>query len=592
MSYNIRNHIENQSVIQLTLLKVIFSIFAFLVIFIVFYGQNFWEKQKLKYNYNLLLSASSAQTKIQAKIPPIESIKLDENLTMENKKILISNIIHPMINNDDFTVGYYDNELELLVKNKDDDITFEEIKSGILSQKDVINGPVGDKVIKVIIPLYNEGIIVGYAWAYTYNEYLVSMSFYELCVIVILALTLSVLIVISIRKHMKQIESYMGKFCNMICNNDSQQHEDILIKLPELKPVLNKITFYTNDLKQMNLALEVSRLNIMKIMEGISDGFYALDREWRFTFVNHRIKLVSSSADLLGKSIWEVFPNVVDTLTYEKMQTAMSHTESVHWEAEGLANPDQDHEFHAYPYKEGLTVFFRDITESKREQQELGRLERLNLIGQLAAGISHEIRNPLTTVKGFLQFFGVKEQYISDKEYMELMISEIDRANTIITDFLSLAKANSENMRSRNLNDVINKVLPMLQADAYNNNKEVIVDLNSLPNISVNENEIKQLILNLVRNGLEATDEQGQVTISTYMDEDKVVLAIKDQGKGIPPEIQEKIGTPFFTTKDSGTGLGLAISMGIAQRHGAVFQFETGSQGTIFYTMFLIRNLM
>lgn len=169
---------------------------------------------------------------------------------------------------------------------------------------------------------------------------------------------------------------------------------------------------------------------------------------------------------------------------------------------------------------------------------------------------------------------------------MDLMISEIDRANTIITDFLSLAKENSDNIMRQNINEVINKVLPMIQADAYNNNKEVTVDLNLVPDILVNENEIKQLILNLVRNGLEATAEQGCVTISTYLKEDKVVLEIKDQGKGIPQEVQAKIGTPFFTTKDSGTGLGLAISIGIAQRHGAGFEFKTGSSGTIFYTTF------
>jgi len=268
------------------------------------------------------------------------------------------------------------------------------------------------------------------------------------------------------------------------------------------------------------------------------------------------------------------------------MHQAMFQNESVHWEAGGLANPDQNHEFHAYPYSEGLTVFFRDITELKRQQQELGRLERLNLIGQLAAGISHEIRNPLTTVKGFLQFFGAKPQYANDNEYMDLMISEIDRANTIITDFLSLAKANSDDIIPQNINEVINRVLPMLQADAYNNNKEVIVDLKILPNIMINQNEIKQLILNLVRNGLDATAENGCVIISTYLKEDKVVLAIKDQGNGIPQEIQDKMGTPFFTTKDSGTGLGLAISMGIAQRHGAVFEFKTGTHGTIFHTIF------
>lgn len=590
MGFNIRNYIEKQSIIQLTLLKVILSIFSFLIIFILFYGQNFWEKQTLKYNYELLSNASNIQTKIQSNINSIKAIKLNKDLTMDNKKLQIKNTVQIMLNNNEFIEGYYDNELQLLIRNRDDEV--QETDSKVLSLKDLMNETTFNKVIKVVLPIYDNGAIIGYVWAYTYNEYLVLMSFYELSAIIILALTLSAIIIIFIRKHMKEIESYMGEFCNIICNNDSRQHDNILIKLPELKPVLNKITCFTNDLKQMNLTLEISRLNIMKIMEGISDGFYALDRDWKFTFVNHRIKLVTNSADLVGKSIWEVFPDVVNTLTYEKMQAAMSHTESVHWEAGGLANPDQKHEFHAYPYKEGLTVFFRDITESKRQQQELGRLERLNLIGQLAAGISHEIRNPLTTVKGFLQFFGSKPQYDNDKEYMELMIAEIDRANTIITDFLSLAKANSDNMKAENLNEVINKVLPMLQADAYNNNKEVIVDLSILPNILINENEIKQLILNLVRNGLEATGEHGQVMISTHLNEDKVVLAIKDQGKGIPYEIQEKIGTPFFTTKDSGTGLGLAISMGIAQRHGAMFEFKTGPEGTVFYTIFSIRNLI
>ncbi|MHB8132167.1 MAG: two-component system sensor histidine kinase NtrB, partial [Mobilitalea sp.] len=448
-----------------------------------------------------------------------------------------------------------------------------------------------NKEIRIMLPIYDERKTVGYVWAYAQNADLVLMSFNELSAIVILALSLSALIIISIRKHMKQIESYLEKFCNIIINNDSEQ-ENILIKLPELKPVLNKITCFTDDLKQMNIALESSKLNIIKIMEGISDGFYALDRNWQFTFVNKETKkfISGNNTELIGKSIWEVFPLINDSLTYFKMQEAMYQNESVHWEAGGFANPDQDHEYHAYPYTEGLTVFFRDVTELKRQQQELGRLERLNLIGQLAAGISHEIRNPLTTVKGFLQLIGAKSNYAHDKEYLDLMVSEIDRANSIITDFLSLAKSNSENILSGNINDVINKVFPMLQADAFNSNKEVATDLELLPNIMINENEIKQLILNLVRNGLEVTNEHGSVIICTYFNGDRVVLAIRDHGNGIPIEIQEKIGTPFFTTKETGTGLGLAISMGIAQRHNAVFEFETGKNGTTFYTRFPTSN--
>ena len=589
MQFNIKDIFKGQSIIQLTLLRVIVSIFAFLLIFMIFYGQNFWKKQTLKFNYDLLLNVSNVQTRIQAQVLALEELKRDKNLTKNEKALKLEGILQLILNNDkDYIVGYYDNELDLIVQEQSRgyNISYNEIRTEILSLNEFANSPITNKeVTKVILPIYDQGKIVGYVWAYALNADMVLMSYYELSIIVILALTLSTLIIISIRKHMKQLEAYLEKFCKIIVNNECQEN-NISVKLPELQPVLSKISFYTESLKHANEELKLSKLQTLKIMEGISDGFYALDREWQFTFVNHKIKIVTNTDALVGESIWEVFPQIADSLTYYKMQEAMATYESVHWEAEGLANPDQNHEFHAYPYQEGLTVFFRDITELKRQQKELGRLERLNLIGQLAAGISHEIRNPLTTVKGFLQLFGVKPQYENDKEYLDLMIAEIDRANTIISDFLSLAKANSDNIIPLNINEVINKVLPMVQADAYNNNKEVIVDLKKLPQIMVNENEIKQLILNLVRNGLEATAEQGRVIISTFIKEDKVVLAIKDQGNGIPQEIQGKIGTPFFTTKDTGTGLGLAISMGIAQRHGAVLEFETGNQGTIFQTLF------
>ncbi len=585
-----KNILKKQSIIQLTLVKVIVSIFVFLIISTLLYGQNFWEKQILKVNRDLLLSATRLQTSIYSQIIEIEELKKDRNLTEMGKESKLDKIIQLTLNNNntDITKGYYDIELDLLFTNvNSNSVLLNELRYEIITGfKFNTQSNNNKEIIKVILSVHNEGKIVGYVWAFTQNPDLVLVSFNKFGLIIILALSLSVLIIISIRKHMNQIESYLEKFCQIIINNDTEC-EDVLIKLPELKPVLNKITCFTDDLKQMNIALESSKRNITRIMEGISDGFYALDREWRFSFVNHKLKIVTNNVKLIGESFWEVFPQGADSLTYQKMHEAMSQNEAVHWEAGGLANPDQKHEFHAYPYREGLTVFFRDITELKQQQQELSRLERLNLIGQLAAGISHEIRNPLTTVKGFLQFFGMRPHYTSDKEYMDLMISEIDRANTIITDFLSLAKANSDNIILQNINEVINTVLPMLQADAYNNNKEVIVDLSTLPDIRINENEIKQLILNLVRNGLDATKEHGCVMISTYLQDNRVVLAIKDQGNGIPPEIQEKIGTPFFTTKDSGTGLGLAISIGIAQRHGAVFEFKTGEDGTVFYTNFV-----
>ena len=545
------------------------------------YGQGYWEKQQLKLSYNLFSVASKAQMKIQSQMSEIEALRNSNDKNSEEIiKKKINDLILPIIGTDyNCDIKYYNAYWELVDENN--------------QQLELAQMP--NNVMSVDLPLYNQGQIVGFITSYTERNNYIFESFYNFSEISIIILGLSLVFIVLIRKSFNQIEFYLEKFSKLVtekdCNGDKEQ---VLLKLPELKPIFLKIIYFTDSLKKVNADLEMSNLKIIQIMEGISDGFCALDRDWRFTFVNSKLKKVTYDefADLIGRNIWEVFPHSVDSLTYAKMQEAMTQNHSVHWEEGGFVIPDLDHEYHAYPYVDGLTVFFRDISELKRQQKELGRLERLNLIGQLAAGISHEIRNPLTTVKGFLQIFATKTKYSEDKEVLDLMIAEIDRANAIITDFLSLSKVSLDNIKLQNINETIHKLFPMLQADAFNSNKQVILDLKVLPDIMINENEIKQLILNLVRNALEVTPEEGKVLINTYPMGDNVVLAIKDQGTGIPQEIQEKIGTPFFTTKETGTGLGLAISMGIAQRHDATFKFETGKNGTIFTTIFptLIAN--
>ncbi|MFZ5597488.1 MAG: PAS domain S-box protein [Bacillota bacterium] len=228
-----------------------------------------------------------------------------------------------------------------------------------------------------------------------------------------------------------------------------------------------------------------------------------------------------------------------------------------------------------------------DITEKKRLEEELVRLDRLNLLGHLAASIGHEIRNPLTTVRGFLQLFRAKSGHNDDNIHFDLMIEELDRANSIITDFLSIAKNKPDNLVRKNINAIIETLLPLITSDAMNSGMNFSTQLNDVPDVLLNENEIRQLILNLVRNGLEAMDEGGNLTIKTFMDDDgAVVLSVRDQGKGITPENQKKLGTPFFTTKDKGTGLGLATSYSIAARNNATIDIETGPGGTTFFVRF------
>ena len=229
-----------------------------------------------------------------------------------------------------------------------------------------------------------------------------------------------------------------------------------------------------------------------------------------------------------------------------------------------------------------LLCVINDITEHIRLEKEVTRLDHLNLIGEMAASLGHEVRNPLTTVRGFLQMFQAKREFTSQREYFDLMIEELDRANSIITEFLSLAKNKKIDLARHDLNTIISKIYPLLQADALGAGKTITLELNDIPEIQLDEDEIRQYILNIVRNGLDAISYKGNIIIKTYLDLDQVILEIKDNGTGIPPEVLTKFGTPFMTTKNNGTGLGIPICYRIAERHEAKIEIETGSSGTIF----------
>lgn len=226
------------------------------------------------------------------------------------------------------------------------------------------------------------------------------------------------------------------------------------------------------------------------------------------------------------------------------------------------------------------------LADHIRMEKEIMRLEQLNIIGQMSAGIGHEVRNALTTVHGFLQILRNKEQDNKNKDYYEIMISEMERANNIISEFLVFANTRPVKFEKQNLNKLIEKMYPLIQSLALENDKDVHLDLHETPEILLNENEIRQMLLNLVTNGLEAIDPGEYVLISTHMCDGKIQMSIKDQGKGIPPEILKKLGTPFMTTKSNGTGLGITICYKIAAHHNAKILIDTGSAGTVINIVF------
>ena len=261
----------------------------------------------------------------------------------------------------------------------------------------------------------------------------------------------------------------------------------------------------------------------------------------------------------------------------------------VHFETPSY-HDDSWFEVNVYPFEDGICCFFKDISEKKKYEKEMKRLSGLDLIGQMAAGISHEIRNPMTTVRGFLQLLSTKDECLPFHEFFTLMIDELDRANSIITEFLSMGNTRTTNLQELDLNSIIHDISPLLHADAFNQNKQIQLKTTEIPSLLLNRNEIRQLILNLYRNGLEAMGQGKVLTIRTYMEKDHVVLAVEDQGEGIKPEVLEKLGTPFFSTKDNGTGLGLGVCYAIAARHHAKIDIQTGAEGTTFFVKFEYKN--
>lgn len=368
------------------------------------------------------------------------------------------------------------------------------------------------------------------------------------------------------------------------CKNDTYKWIDwTYVPIPEERLFYCIGRDITNR-KRMEKAIEQSNNQVTNILESISDSFFILDNNWNFTYINKAARTVYPDAKV-GTNIWQSYPRLVGTIFYNSYYEAKITGKPVRFES---FTPYSGKWFKVavYPSTNGLSVYFVDITERKKNEQEIARLDRLNLIGKMAAGIGHEVRNPMTAVRGFLQMLSQKPKFTEEKEFFDLMISELDRANSIITEFLSLARNKPTKLEKNNLSLIIEELYPLLQADALNLDKNILLELTTVPAILLNKKEIRQLILNLVRNGLEAMSPGGAVLIKTYLSEQEIVLAISDEGPGIDLSIINNLGTPFLTTKEHGTGLGLATCYSIAERNNARINFDSSPTGTTFYVKF------
>ncbi|WP_139492627.1 PAS domain-containing sensor histidine kinase [Brevibacillus dissolubilis] len=239
----------------------------------------------------------------------------------------------------------------------------------------------------------------------------------------------------------------------------------------------------------------------------------------------------------------------------------------------------------------GAYVIFKDVTNLRSFEQKIERSDRLAMIGQIAAGTAHEIRNPLTSIKGFLQMFlhsFTESGMEREKTYTEIMLTEINRINALVSEFLLLSKPRDVQYQLVDLNVVFDEILPIVQSEGLLHGIDVdYPSANQLPMVVGDTELLKQVFLNICKNGIEAMGNEGKLTISHSIDKegDRISIDIRDTGPGIPGYIIDKIFDPFFTTKEEGTGLGLSVCQKIVHDIGGQIRVSSKGYGTTFHIL-------
>jgi len=223
----------------------------------------------------------------------------------------------------------------------------------------------------------------------------------------------------------------------------------------------------------------------------------------------------------------------------------------------------------------------KDITNKKEAEEMMVRSEKMSIAGQLAAGIAHEIRNPLTSLKGFLQLLNAG---VDAKEaYYKIMIDEINKIETITSELLFISKPMTNYKKSESIQSMIQDVFALLNSQARLRNIKLDWKSHHDYYIYCDRSQFKQVLINLVKNAIEAVNAKGTITIMVRRSNHHLVVDVIDEGPGIPKDIIHKLSEPFFTTKQSGTGLGLMITKQILEQHeGSIEILQNKEKGSTF----------
>lgn len=330
-----------------------------------------------------------------------------------------------------------------------------------------------------------------------------------------------------------------------------------------------------------------------QLIENWPDGFVII-QDYNIVYSNQAaLKIINAARmeQIIGRPVFDFIAEDKHSMIREKISQVYegSISKGVMDQLIRLDGRTIDVEFTAIPAHDNseraMHLLFRDVTELKRTEDLMRVSDKLNAVGQLAAGIAHEIRNPLTAIKGFIKL--AREKYPESPHYFDIIRTELERIELITNELLLLAKPGQSTMQVLDVRDILGQVSVLLETQGALNNVQISQSYtNEAPLLLHGDgNQLKQVFINILKNAIEAMPKGGEIQLEARMEQEEIRIDILDQGPGLTEEQLKRIGQPFYTTKATGTGLGLVVSYKIIQSHGGRIavenRLELGARFTI-----------